>query len=239
MTSVNPANSVTRLLRLCDEDLEREHYERGELISKLWEEEKCHLLTLPEYEYEVFRYESLKVDNYGFIRVDTTKYGLSPEMLNRVVQAKIYFDKIEVFHDRSLLKSFRRNYGKNGEDIDWKDYLPTLVKKPGATEHTRFFNQMPKLWQEYLKSVIGKERKSALMLLTEIVADGNESLCDEALELASEYGRLDSDNIRQCYLFIAKPEHHPKPLDLSAEPPSLNYNPDLSAYDNLTGGTVQ
>jgi len=224
------------LLRLCDEDHGREHYEQDEQLNELWENEKKHLLTLPEYEYEVFSYESLKVDNYGFIRIDTTKYGLPPEMLNKVVQAKIYFDKIDVYYERSLLKSFRRSYEKNGEDTDWKDYLPALVKKPGATEHTRFFNQMPKLWQEYLKSVKGKERKSALMLLSEIVADGNEALCDEALELAGEYGKLDSDNIRQCYLFIAKPENHPKPLELSTEPPLLNYQPDLSVYDNLTGG---
>jgi hypothetical protein len=73
----------------------------------------------------------------------------------------------------------------------------------------------------------------------EIVTDGNESLCDEALELAAEYGRLDSDNIRQCYLFIAKPENHPRPLELTSEPPLLNYQPDLSVYDNLTGGASQ
>jgi transposase len=227
------------LLRLCDEDHERVHYERGEQLQTLWEEDKHHLLTLPEYEYEVFRYESLKVDKYGFIRVDTTKYGLSPEMLDKVVQAKIYFDKIDVYYDRSLLKSFRRSYEKNGEDSDWKDYLPALIKKPGATEHTRFFNQMPKLWQEYLKSITGRERKSALTLLVEIVQDGNEALCDEALELAGEYGKLNSDNIRQCYLFIAKPENHPKPLELSEAPPSLNYHPDLSVYDSLTGGDTQ
>lgn len=197
------------------------------------------MLTLPEYEYEVFRYESLKVDNYGFIRIDTTKYGLSPEMLNQVVQAKIYFDKIEVYYDRSLLKSFRRSYEKNGEDSDWKDYLPSLVKKPGATEHTRFFNQMPKLWQNYLRSVAGRERKSALLLLCEIVQDGNEDLCDDVLELAGEHGALNSDNIRACYLFISKPERYPQPLRFSTEPPLLNYQPDLSVYDSLTGGVAK
>jgi hypothetical protein len=156
-----------------------------------------------------------------------------------VVQVKIYFDKIDVYYDRSLLKGFRRSYDKNDEDMDWKEYLPALVKKPGATEHTRFFNQMPKLWQNYLQSVTGSERKSALMLLMEIISDGNEALCDDAIELASEYGKLDSDNIRQCYLFIAKPENHPKPLELSAEAPMLNYQPDLSVYDGLTGGAMQ
>jgi transposase len=224
------------LLRLCDEDQERVHYERDVPIKELWEEEKQHLLTLPEYEYEVFSIDYLKADKYGFIRVDTTKYGLSPELADKVVQVKAYFDKIEVSYDHCLLKTFRRSYEKKGEDSDWKDYLPSLVKKPGATEHTRFFNQMPKLWQNYLKSVTGRERKSALMLLSEIVQDGNESLCDDALELAGEHGALNSDNIRACYLFISKPEYAHKPLQLASSPPLLNYRPDLSVYDSLTGG---
>ena len=151
------------------------------------------------------------------------------------MQVKIYFDKIEVFYDRILLKTFRRSYEKNGEDSDWKDYLPSLIRKPGATEHTRFFNQMPKLWQEYLKNIKGQERKSALLVLSEMVNDGNETLCDDALELAQEYGKTDADNIRQCYLFISKPERHPDPLKLSTDPPLVNYHPDLSVYDVLAG----
>jgi hypothetical protein len=98
---------------------------------------------------------------------------------------------------------------------------------------------MPKLWQEYLKSIKGHERKSALLLLSEIVCDGNEALCDEALEMAGEYGRLDNDNIRACYLFISKLENHPQPLKLATEPPLLDYCPDLSVYDVLTGGAAQ
>jgi len=94
---------------------------------------------------------------------------------------------------------------------------------------------MPKLWQQYLKTVTGRERKSALLLLSEIVKDGNEALCDDALELANEYGKLDNDNIRQCYLLISKPEKYPQPLALSTQPPPLNYRPDLGAYDALTG----
>jgi len=225
------------LLRRCDQDFEREHYERGILIRELWETEKQYLLTLPEYEYEVFRYESLAVNKTGFITIDTIKYGLSPELHGKTVQAKVFFDKIDIFYDHSLIKSYRRSYEKHTESSDWKDYLPALVKKPGATEHTRFFNQMPKLWQDYLKSVKGQERKSALLLLSEIVQDGNESLCDDALELAREYGKLDCDNIRQCYLFIAKPENYPEPLRLASEPPSLNYRPDLTVYDSLTDWT--
>jgi len=88
-----------------------------------------------------------------------------------------------------------------------------------------------------LKSVKGSERKSALLLLSEIVEEGNEALCDDALELANEYGKLDNDHIRQCYLLISKPENYPQPLML-ANAPLLGYHPDLSVYDELTRGLV-
>jgi transposase len=214
-----------KLLRHCDEDHEREHYERGELIRELWEDKRQHLLTLPEYKYEVFSYDSLKVDKCGFMRVDTTKYGLSP----RNCHPKWYKSKSTLTKSRcsttiACLKPSGAVMRKTARTAIGR----TLVKKPGATEHTRFFNQMPKLWQEYLRSVKGRERKSALLLLSEIVEDGNEALCDDALELAGEYGKLDSDNIRACYLFISKLECSPQPLSLGAEPPLLNYRPDLS-----------
>jgi transposase len=228
------------LLLRCDEDHDREHYERGELIRELWEDEKQLLLALPVHEYEVFSYDSLSVNKNGFIKVDTNKYGLSPELAGKIVQVKTYYDKIEAFYDHSLLKVFKRSYERNGEDCDWKDYLPSLVKKPGATEHTRFFDQMPKLWQEYLKSVTGRERKSALLVLSEIVSDGNEALCDDVLDLATMYGSPDADSIRQCYLQVSRPESCPPPLDLySDNPPMLNYRPDLAVYDILIGGAAQ
>ena len=222
----------------CDADHDREHYQHKTLISERWAEEKDKLLTLPEYEYEVFRYESLSVNKTGFVTVDTNKYGLSPTFAGKVVQAKIFYDRVELYYDRQLLKTYDRSYCRNQEVTDWKQYLPILLRKPGAAEHTRFFDQMPKLWQAHLRNSKGNERKTALMLLAEIVNDGNEALCDDALALASENGRTDADSIRQCYLLIAKAESYPQPLKLSAEPPLLNYCPDLSVYDGLMGGAA-
>lgn len=94
---------------------------------------------------------------------------------------------------------------------------------------------MPQRWQDYLASTKGKERKSALQLLSEIVADGNSEFCDDALEMAAANGRADVDSLRQCYYMIAKKEYRPDPLKLSGAP-LLNYNPNLSAYDGLMGG---
>jgi len=222
----------------CEEDANRTHYKHKISIQELWHKDRDSLLKLPEYSFPIFRYEVAAVNKYGFAVIDTNKYGLSPALSGQTVQAKIFFDHIEFFHDRQPVGSFSRSYGKNKEIYDWTQYLSTLCRKPGATLDTRFFRQMPQLWQRHLKQCRAKERKNALQLLHEIVCDGNASLCDDALVLAGENGRTDIDSIRQCYYMIAKKEYRPEPLKLLHNTPRLNYNPNLSDYDNLAGGVI-
>lgn len=220
----------------CEKDAQRPHYKHKVSIQELWEEEKDSLLALPEYPYPVFRYETLSVNKYGFATINTNKYGLPPALSGEIVQAKIFFDRVEFYHDHQPVGRYHRSYGTNAEILDWTQYVGTLCKKPGAIEHTRFFRQMPQLWQQHLAQTQGRERKSALQLLGEIVSDGNAALCVDALTLASENGRTDADSIRQCYYMIAKKEYRPEPLKMLASTPSLNYKPNLSAYDGLMGG---
>ena len=225
-----------QLLAWCEKDAEREHYKHKRHIQELWLEEKPALLKLPEHPYSVFRYSSVTVNKTGFAVLDTNKYGLSPMLAGEVVQAKVFFDRIEFFHDHRPIAHFKRSYGKNEELYDWTQYVSTLCKKPRAVENARFFKQFPELWQEHLRGAQGAERKNALQLLDEIVRDGNAALCDDALELAGENGRTDADSIRQCYYMIARKEYRPEPLKLLNNAPVLDYRPNLAVYDGLRGG---
>jgi len=106
-------------------------------------------------------------------------------------------------------------------------------------EHTRFFNQLPGLWRDYLKSTAGKERRTALMLLNDIVNDGNADISDTALQLAQLCGRSDAESVRQCYYNLTNGRDVPEPLDLGVGTPVLNYNPSLSPYDGLLARGVR
>lgn len=220
----------------CDRDAEREHYRKKRLIRELWEEEREKLLKLPDTPYEVFRYMSAAVNKCGFATVDTNRYGLSPTLSGQVVQVKVRFDRVEFFYEGKPVGAYARCYGHNVENLDWTQYVSVLPRKPHATEDTRFFEQMPEVWRRLLGQTHGKERKSALELLSEMVRDGNAELCGEALELAAENGRTDAESIRQCYYMVARKEFRPSPLRLDNDAPPLNYAPDLSAYDTLMGG---
>ena len=220
----------------CEKDALREHYLHAVPMEELWQKDAEQLLALPEHPYQVFRYASLKVNKNGFAVVDTNRYGLSPALAGEVVQARIYYDRIEFFFDHQNIGRFRRSYRKNDELYDWTQYVSTLCKKPRAVENARFFHQFPQQWQDFLLQSQGAERKNALLLLDEMIRDGNASLCVDALELAGENGRTDADSIRQCYYMIARKEFRPNPLNLLNDTPVLNYSPNLSAYDGLMGG---
>ena len=219
----------------CEKDAQREHYVRKVSIEELWQEDKAKLLVLPEHPYTIFRYEAFVLNKNGFASVDNNKYGLSPTLAGSTVQAKIFYDHVEFFYDHRPVGTFPRCYEKHKEIYDWTQYVSTLCRKPGALEHTRFFRQVPEHWQEYLEKTEGKERRSALQLLSDIVSDGNAMLCDDVFVLAQENGRTDADSLRQCYYMISKREYRPTPLDLG-NAPALNYDPDLTAYDGLMGG---
>lgn len=225
-----------QLFQWCDEDLDRDHYKHGISLRQLWSEDQKQLLTLPEHEYRVFRYETVRINNYGCVTVDTNKYSVTPHLAGQMAQLRIYHDTIEIYHDHALLKTYRRSYGRCEEILDWTQYVDLMCKKPGGATHTRFFDQIPKLWREHLRVADKAEKKSALLLLREIVRDGNEALCDDAVAMAHECGRCDADSIRQCYYMISKAERHPHPLKFSADTPTIDYNPTLTAYDGLMGG---
>lgn len=222
----------------CEKDAMREHYLHKVPIQELWQEEKSVLLKLPEYPFSVFRYSSMTVNKTGFAVVDTNRYGLSPSLAGEVIQAKIFFDRIEFFYEHRPVGRFVRSYKTNDEVYDWTQYISTFCRKPGAIEHARPFRYMPERWKGYLCSTSGKERRNALQLLNDIVTDGNAFICDDALELAIENGRTDVDSLRQCYYMIAKKEYRPEPLKLNTAP-VINYYPNLSAYDDLTGGNIR
>ena len=234
ITSMEEFNE--QLWAWCEKDAQRLHYKYKVPIQELWEGDKESLLALPEHPYPIFRYEAVTVNKCGLATIDTNKYGLAPALAGWTVQAKIFFDHVEFYHDHRLVAQYRRSYGRNEELYDWTQYVGALLKKPGAVEHTRFFQRMPEQWRELLSQSKGRERKSALQLLSEIVNDGNAGLCEEALAMAAENGRTDPDSIRQCYYMIARKEFHPEPLKLKGTAPRLHYDPNLTAYDGLMGG---
>ena len=78
----------------------------------MFEEEKECFLQLPAKEYECVRYEQVRADKYGCIRVENKLYSTSPRFAKQMVLAKISYQEIEILtEDYELIVKHERLYG--------------------------------------------------------------------------------------------------------------------------------
>lgn len=227
------------LFEWCEQDAQRQHYCKGQSISTLWEEDERCLLCLPDTPLEIFRYESMIPNKYGWAVFETNKYGLEPKLSGCMVQAKIWYDHIDFFHDHRKIASYPRSYGRRTECLDPALYLESLVRKPNAVTETRVYDSFPGGWRQLFAESTGAERRSALELLRDMTAVSSLEICEEALQMAAANGRRDADSIRQCFERITRQELYPSPLPIHAC--AQLAKPDaagLARYDGLTGGTA-
>lgn len=215
-------------------DMDRKHYKKDDTIQELWSQEQQRLLYLPEHEFECFKLVEAAVDNYGFVKFDNNRYSVNPNFTGKHVTIKIHYNELKIYHDHNLLVTYKRSYKKDEEIIDWKQYISLLSKKPGALENTKFYDQIPKLWREHLVKVSKEEKKSALLLLKEIVDKDDIERGNEALMFSYEYGKYDTESIKQVYYSLTHDTFNPKPAVIENDTPILDYNPELSAYNSLT-----
>ena len=125
----------------------------------------------------------MSVDKYGFAVIDTNKYGLAPILAGKTVQATIIFDHIEFYHDHHPVGRYRRSYGRNEELYDWTQYVSTLLKKPGAVEHTRFFKQQPQQWQELLEREVNRINRMVKIAGFRVIKPLEEFVWNQSIEL--------------------------------------------------------
>lgn len=176
----NIAEYNKHLLRICDKDNERIHYHKNQKICDLLEMETNYLIALNINEYEVAKYERRKVNKYGFVDIDTNKYSVGTKFQLQEVWIKITAHKIFLMDKfKREIASHNRVYSRNKYvNTSWIEHLPLIIKKINSLEYTDFFQELPKIWKEYLLKLQSKDRKKALLVLEKI-------LLNDSLEIAT------------------------------------------------------
>lgn len=183
-----------------ERDRERPHYMKETMLSELYLADKEHLLQLPAKEFDCIRYERVKADKYGYIRVENKLYSTSPRFAKCIVLAKISFDRVDILTEEyELIVQHARLYGKEPKSVIWQPYLILMAKRPTAIKYTSFYEQLPIEWQVYLSNCTVPEKQEALQLLSVILKNDDMKIPTQALQLASENGHPAVDSIKQIY----------------------------------------
>lgn len=182
------------------ENRNRPHYEKELPITELHLADNACLLQLPGKAYECVRFEHVKADKYGFIRVDQKQYSTSPRFAGQAVTVKISFDTVTILNtDNEILVTHPRIYGDEKRSLDWQPYLTLMAKRPTAMKYSSFYDQLPEEWKDYFEACTLEEKRNALGLLSVILKGQDFSLPTQALAIASEHGHPSVESIKHVY----------------------------------------
>ncbi len=127
----------------------------GKSASEALAEEKKHLWKYPG-EMECYLMSSLKVDKYATFSYGTNRYSVPDYLVGRMVDVKVYANRLKVYHNNLHLYTHERNYGAFQWQLDIDHYLTTLSRKPGAVHGAVALEQAPAsirmLYHRYFES---------------------------------------------------------------------------------------
>ncbi|OZS77288.1 integrase [Tetzosporium hominis] len=219
-----------------EEDRNRKHYQKDELLSELFKVDRKALLQLPEKSFECVRYEECRPDKYGLVKIDGRQYSTSPRFAKSSVLAKISYDTIEILtaeHESIIVHP--RLYGEEKKSMKWQPYLELMAKRPMAIKYTDFFEQLPINWKEYIDSCTVPEKQEALRLLSVLLKQHDFSVATESLKIASTHGHPSAESIKQVFYQLINGRSDRVSLDIRRDsiPPMPPASRGSTHYDKL------
>ena len=91
----------------------------------------------------------LRVDKYSTVCFGTNHYSVPDHLVESLVDAKIYSQKVEIFYRNTLVSIHNRSFGRHQWIISIEHYLATFAKKPGALRSSIALVSRPYLKELY------------------------------------------------------------------------------------------
>lgn len=229
------------LLHLCDIDMKRKHYRKDGTIKELFQKEKQYMYKLPDKPFEVCRIKTGITDKYGKVEFETNLYSVSPKFASQEVMIKVSANKVILMDKQfNVIVTHDRIYDKYKESMKWLPYLETLSKRSTAIKYTKFFNELPSIWKDYISSQDKEGKKSSILTLMRIIEDNEKNGLDlsvKALKETLSAGVKDTDSIMITYYRIKNTEFSNNVLNeinISDNISSMKeYKVDINVYDSL------
>jgi transposase len=233
------------LLSSCEKDMAREHYDKGRMISELFQEDKSALIPLPKVRFDTAGYGSARTDKYGRFTLDKGmhRYSASPAFGETTIQYKLTSSEVIVMDlDMHEIVTHRRLYGtEETESMDWLPYLKYIARKPRSLRNSGIYDLMPDTMRHFMDTCENSQRGQVLKTLAELTERNgfDSALCtvDEAIHLQAR----DPDSLKSLHRRLFSDVPALPPLDESTNIPLgkvIPFRNDLSTYDSVLKGGV-
>ena len=115
-------------------------------VNELYEEEKGHLLSLPDIAFSNIETASGKVDKYATVVVDKNRYSVPSSYAYFRVNVVLHIDRVEIFYGSKKIATHDRLYGNNKWSLVPEHYLELIAQRPQAFESARVIRQWRASW---------------------------------------------------------------------------------------------
>jgi transposase len=158
---------------------------------------KCPMAALTEERSQLWKYpgemecyliSSLKVDKYATFSYGTNRYSVPDYLVGRIVDVKVYSNRLKVYHNNLHLCTHERNYGTYGWQVDIDHYLVTLSRKPGAVHGSAALEQSPALIRRIYQRYFTNQPRGFIDVL--LYCKGGDIRHDKLEETVNKVSRL-------------------------------------------------
>lgn len=228
-----------KVLRQCISHGNHKMAGRDRTVNESYDEEKGHLLSLPETVFSNVKISAGRADKYATVIVDKNRYSVPSRYAGFRVKALHYADRVEIFIGAKRVAKHERSYGNNKWILNPDHYLELIEQRPMAFNSARPIRQWRKSWPQALNKLLErfcraqgetkgiKDFIAVLMFYRDYAADEIEA----AALLAIENNISTSDGVRHLLAYTGTFDATIAPL---AFWPSLP-PPDIAVYGQLGG----
>ena len=184
-----------------------------------------HLPSSPVPNYSIYQ---CKVRRWSTVRVGRQTYSVPSKLIDRVVEARVHPDTVEILFNGQLIETMPRLRGSDGAFIDYRHVIWSLVRKPGAFAAYRYR-------EELFPTLVFRMAYDALK------ASGNDRADAEYVRILHLAASTLQADVERILLLLLEAKQVPRFETVRARMtperpavPNLTVTvPDLSIYDSL------
>jgi transposase len=213
---------------------------RDRTVNELYEEEKAHLLVLPEVAFSNVQIPAGgRADKYATVIVDKNRYSVPSRYAGFSVKVLLYVDRVEIFIGTKKLAVHERLFGNNKWCLNPDHYLELIQQRPMAFKSARPIRQWRESWPPSLHALLERfcsaqgETKGIKDFITILMLyrDYKAGEIEAAVDLAIEHNISSSDGVRHLLAYAKGTDVAIAPLSAWSSLPA----PDISVYGQLGG----
>jgi hypothetical protein len=213
---------------------------RDGTVNELYEQEKAHLLDLPEHAFNNVQIpDGGRADKYATVVVDKNRYSVPSRYAGCKVKVLLYVDRVEIYVGTKRLTVHERLYGNNKWQLHSDHYLDLIQQRPTAFNSARPIRQWRRSWPSSLHALLERfclsqgETKGIKDFIAVLMfyRDYKAGEIEAAVDLAMEHNISSSDGVRHLLTYANGTEKSIEPLPSWDSLPA----PDISVYGQLGG----